>query len=29
VVIARVIGVPYVGDSEAPLIRFRRHYLSR
>jgi flavin reductase (DIM6/NTAB) family NADH-FMN oxidoreductase RutF len=28
-VIARVTGVPYVGDSEAPLIRFRRHYLSR
>jgi len=29
VVIARVTGVPYVGDSEAPLIRFRRRYLSR
>jgi flavin reductase (DIM6/NTAB) family NADH-FMN oxidoreductase RutF len=29
VVIARVTGVPYVGDSEAPLIRFRRQYLSR
>ena len=28
-VIARVTGVPYVGDSEAPLIRFRRGYLSR
>ena len=28
-VIARVTGVPYVGDSEAPLIRFRRAYLSR
>jgi flavin reductase (DIM6/NTAB) family NADH-FMN oxidoreductase RutF len=28
-VIARVTGVPYVGDSEAPLIRFRRRYLSR
>ncbi len=26
-VIARVTGVPYVGDSEAPLIRFRRRYL--
>ncbi len=26
-VIARVTGVPYVGDSDAPLIRFRRHYL--
>jgi len=29
VVIARVTGVPYVGDSDAPLIRFRRRYLSR
>ena len=29
VVIARVTGVPYVGESEAPLIRFRRRYLSR
>lgn len=29
VVVARVTGVPYVGDSEAPLIRFRRRYLSR
>ena len=29
VVIARVTGVPYVGDSDAPLIRFRRQYLSR
>ena len=29
VVIARVTGVPYVGDSEAPLIRFRRRYISR
>jgi flavin reductase (DIM6/NTAB) family NADH-FMN oxidoreductase RutF len=28
-VIARVTGVPYVGDSGAPLIRFRRRYLSR
>ena len=27
-VIARVTGVPYVLDSGAPLIRFRRHYLS-
>src|SRR5579863_3256816 len=25
-VIARVTGVPYVGDSEAPLVRFRRRY---
>jgi flavin reductase (DIM6/NTAB) family NADH-FMN oxidoreductase RutF len=25
--IARVTGVPYVTDSGAPLIRFRRHYL--
>jgi flavin reductase (DIM6/NTAB) family NADH-FMN oxidoreductase RutF len=29
VVIARVTGVPYVGDAGAPLIRFRRRYLSR
>jgi flavin reductase (DIM6/NTAB) family NADH-FMN oxidoreductase RutF len=28
-VIARVTGVPYVGESGAPLIRFRRRYLSR
>jgi flavin reductase (DIM6/NTAB) family NADH-FMN oxidoreductase RutF len=28
VVMARVTGVPYVGDSRAPLIRFRRRYLS-
>jgi flavin reductase (DIM6/NTAB) family NADH-FMN oxidoreductase RutF len=28
-VIAGVTGVPYVGDSEAPLIRFRRRYLAR
>jgi flavin reductase (DIM6/NTAB) family NADH-FMN oxidoreductase RutF len=28
-VIAQVTGVPYVGESEAPLIRFRRRYLSR
>jgi len=28
-VIARVTAVPYVGESEAPLIRFRRRYLSR
>ena len=27
-VIARVTGVPYVTDSGAPLIRFRRHYLA-
>jgi flavin reductase (DIM6/NTAB) family NADH-FMN oxidoreductase RutF len=27
-VIARVTGVPYVGESGAPLIRFRRRYLS-
>jgi flavin reductase (DIM6/NTAB) family NADH-FMN oxidoreductase RutF len=28
-VIARVTGVPYAGESDAPLIRFRRRYLSR
>jgi flavin reductase (DIM6/NTAB) family NADH-FMN oxidoreductase RutF len=28
VVMARVTGAPYVGDSRAPLIRFRRRYLS-
>jgi len=27
-VIARVTDVPYVADSGAPLIRFRRHYLA-
>jgi flavin reductase (DIM6/NTAB) family NADH-FMN oxidoreductase RutF len=27
--LAEVTGVPYVGDSEAPLIRFRRRYISR
>jgi len=28
-VIARVTGVPYVAESGEPLVRFRRHYLSR